>query len=147
MFGDSLHMWSADALEPSKLLFLSGKTIRALVEEFPAVAVSIINGLVAKGKCYSALIQMFGTRSATERLQHLLHILAAQQGREEDGKIIIDRTITYEQLATIVGATRQWVSSTLENLQNRGVMSITRQQICIESIDALRDMLDMPNEL
>ncbi len=146
LFGDSLHIWSADALETSRLLFLSGRSIRALVEEHPTVALSVIDGLVAKGKCYSALIQMFGTRSATERLHHLLNILAAQQGREVDGKIVIDRNITYEQLATMVGATRQWVSSTLESLQSRGVMTITRQQITIDQMDSLRDMLDMPNE-
>ena len=32
----------------------------------------IIEGLTFKGKCYSALAQMLGTRSITERLAHLL---------------------------------------------------------------------------
>ncbi|MBX2885310.1 MAG: Crp/Fnr family transcriptional regulator [Granulosicoccus sp.] len=145
VFGGGKHIWSADSLENSEVLYLPGRVIRRLVEEMPQVAISIIEGLVAKGKCYSALIQMFGTRTATERLKHLLIILATHQGREVGDSIVVDRTITYEQLATIVGATRQWVSTTLDNLQSRGVLTLTRHQLQIGSIEALKDMLDLPS--
>lgn len=143
VFGEGRHIWSGDALEPTQLLFLSGRSMRALVEEIPAVAISVIEGLVAKGKCYSALIQMFGTRTATARLEHLLVILATHQGREEDGRIVVDRTITYEQLATMVGATRQWVSTTLDSLHAKGVLTITRHQMHIASVESLREQLGM----
>ena len=143
VFGEGRHIWSGDVLEVTQLLFLPGSAMRKLVNEIPAVAVSVIEGLIAKGKCYSALIQMFGTRSATARLEHLLVILATHHGREEDGMIIVDRTITYEQLATIVGATRQWVSTTLDNLQLKGVLTLTRTQLRISSLSLMREQLDL----
>lgn len=141
VFGEGRHVWSGDVLEKTRLLFLPGSAMRTLVTEVPSVAISVIEGLVAKGKCYSALIQMFGTRSATARLEHLLVILATHQGREEDGMIIIDRTITYEQLATIVGSTRQWVSTTLDNLQAKGILTLSRTQLRISSLTMLREQL------
>ncbi|MFK7859319.1 MAG: Crp/Fnr family transcriptional regulator [Granulosicoccus sp.] len=148
VFGEGRHVWSGDALESTNLLFLPGPSMRTLVTEIPAVALSVIDGLVAKGKCYSALIQMFGTRSATARLEHLLVILATHHGRDEDGIIIVDRTITYEQLATIVGATRQWISTTLDNLQAKGVLTLTRTQLQISSLDLLRSQLGLqPDEV
>jgi CRP/FNR family cyclic AMP-dependent transcriptional regulator len=122
VFGEGRHIWSGDALETTSVLFMPGSAMRTLVNEIPSVAISIIDGLVAKGKCYSALIQMFGTRSATARL---------------------DRTITYEQLATMVGVTRQWVSATLENLQVRGILKLTRTQLQISSLESLRNHLDL----
>lgn len=142
VFGEGRHIWSGDALEPCNVLFIPGTSMRTLVAEIPAVAISVIEGLVAKGKCYSALIQMFGTRSATARLEHLLVILATNYGREEDGVLVVDRTITYEQLATMVGVTRQWVSTTLENLQVKGILTLTRTQMKITSLDALREHLE-----
>ncbi|MBX2880340.1 MAG: Crp/Fnr family transcriptional regulator [Granulosicoccus sp.] len=143
VFGEGRHVWSGDVLEQTQLLFLPGSAMRTLVTEVPSVAISVIEGLVAKGKCYSALIQMFGTRSATARLEHLLVILATHHGHEEDGIIVIDRTITYEQLATIVGATRQWVSTTLDNLQIKGILTLTRTQLRIASLASLREQLDL----
>ena len=62
VFGRGRHVWSADALEKCEMLFLSGRSLERLVREIPDVAVAVIQGLVAKGTCYSALIQMLGTR-------------------------------------------------------------------------------------
>ncbi|MEV8466922.1 Crp/Fnr family transcriptional regulator [Fluviibacterium sp. DFM31] len=138
VFGRGRHVWSADALEDCELLFLSGMSLRTLVTEIPEVALAVIDGLIAKGKCYSALIQMLGTRSVAERLRQLLVILADTYGRQEKDVTIIDRSITYEQLATMVGATRQWVTQSLDKLNDEGVLSVTRREIRIYDLEALK---------
>lgn len=139
VFGQGRHIWSGDAMEDGELLFLSGANLRKLVQDVPNIALGVIDGLVAKGKTYSALIQMLGTRSIAERLEQLLVILADTHG-QRSGKIIsIERTITYEQIATIVGATRQWVTQSLEKLQKRGVLKISRKEIIIYDIEKLSD--------
>jgi CRP/FNR family cyclic AMP-dependent transcriptional regulator len=137
VFGGGLHIWSGDAMEQTELLFLSGATMKRLVREIPDIAIAVIDGLVYKGKCYSALIQMLGTRSVSERLEQLLVILASSQGIHENEEIIIERTITFEQIATIVGATRQWVTQSFEKLQKRGIVTVTRKDIRIKNIDSL----------
>ena len=137
VFGTGRHVWSADVLEECELLFLSGANMMKLVRDIPDVAVAIINGLINKGKCYSALIQMLGTRSVSERLRQLLVILAETYGRREQGHTVIDRTITYDQIATIVGATRQWVTQSLDRLQVDGVLEISRREITIRDMKRL----------
>lgn len=138
VFGVGRHVWSADALEECELLFISGASLQRLVREIPDVAMAVITGLVNKGKCYSALIQMLGTRTVSERMRQLLVILAETYGRHEGGKIIVDRDITYDQIATIVGATRQWVTQSLDRLQNEGVLQVSRKEIAILEMDRLR---------
>lgn len=138
VFGRGRHVWSGDAIEDCEMIFLSGMSLQKLVREVPDVAIAAIHGLIAKGKCYSALIQMLGTRSVTERLRQLLVIFADTYGRHEGSTIIIDRTITYEQIAFIVGATRQWVTQTLDKLRAEGVLEITRSEIIIHDFNALQ---------
>lgn len=137
VFGGGLHIWSGDSMEKTELLFLSGATMKRLVREIPDIAIAVIDGLVYKGKCYSALIQMLGTRSVSERLEQLLVILASAQGIHENDEIIIERTITFEQIASIVGATRQWVTQSFEKLQNRGIVYVNRKDIRVKKIDSL----------
>ncbi len=55
----------------------------------PRFVFGLIEGLTFKGKCYSALAQMLGTRSVTERLAHLLLHLCDAYGVEEGGSIVI----------------------------------------------------------
>ena len=68
IFKRGLHDWSGTAATNSSVLQLRGDVLREMVEKMPALSIGIIEGLTFKGKCYSALAQMLGTRSATERL-------------------------------------------------------------------------------
>lgn len=137
VFGGGVHMWSAIATQKARLAYLSAPRLRQFATTVPAVALALIDGLVSKGKCYSALVQMLGTRSVTERLAQLLVILAGVEGREEGSRVVVDRRITHDQLAAIVGSTRQWVTTTLSRFQERGIIRIQRGQIIITAPDRL----------
>jgi CRP/FNR family transcriptional regulator, cyclic AMP receptor protein len=137
IFGGGQHIWSADVMRTCRLLYLPSNAIRGLIETQPSFALCLIEGLVAKGKCYSALAQMLGTRSVVERLAQLLVILAENHGRRDGNRLIIDRKFTHDQIATIVGSTRQWVTMTLDKFQKKGILSVARQLIVIERYDLL----------
>lgn len=137
IFGGGTHMWSADAQEDVELLYLTGARIRQLIDTMPSFAICIINGLVAKGKCYSALVQMLGTRSVTERLAQLLIILADTHGRPEGNRLVIEKKITHEHLAAIVGSTRQWATMTLDKFQKKGLITVSRSRMTIENYEML----------
>lgn len=141
VFGGGEHIWSADALAPTQLLFLRGTILRDAIARFPEVALCLIEGLVAKGRCYSALVQMLGTRSVADRLVHLLVILAETHGRQEGDGLVIERQLTHEDIASIVGATRQWVTMTFDRLQKAGLIVVTRRRIVLLDVSALRRQL------
>jgi CRP/FNR family transcriptional regulator, cyclic AMP receptor protein len=140
MFGGGSHIWSANAVETSGLLHLKGSAIRQLVERSPRFAVGIIEGLVAKGKCYSALVQMLGTRSAGERLAQLLLLAAEVHGREDGEHLVIERRPTHEELARGIGTTRQWVTVMLDRLEKSRVVTAHHRSLVILRPDQLRAM-------
>jgi CRP/FNR family cyclic AMP-dependent transcriptional regulator len=142
IFGGGQHVWSADVTKTCDLLYLPGGAIRSLIETQPAFALCLIEGLVAKSKCYSALVQMLGTRSVVERLTQLLVILAENHGRRDGNRLVIERKLTHEQIATIVGSTRQWVTMKLDKFQKQGIISVARQSIVIERYDLLMAQLE-----
>src|ERR1700746_2396128 len=72
VFGTGIHQWSGVASSNAAVVQLPGKELRALAAEIPNLAIGLIEGLTFKGKCYSALAQMLGTRSITQRLAHPL---------------------------------------------------------------------------
>ncbi len=143
IFGGGQHIWSADVTQSCQLLYLPATVIRKLIETQPRFAVWLIEGLVAKGKCYSALAQMLGTRSVVERLAQLLLILAENHGRRDGNRLFIERKFTHDQIATIVGSTRQWVTMTLDKFQKKGIISVARQSIVIERHDLLMAQVNL----
>lgn len=140
VFGGGTHIWSGVAVEKTRLAYLPGATIRGLVRTMPTFAECIIEGLVEKGKCYSALVQMLGTRSVTERLAHVLLILA-EIDRKPGNQLVVSRRITHDQLASMVGSTRQWVTMTLARFQKAGHIEIDRNVLIVRDPASLRAAL------
>lgn len=134
------HLWSGEAMEDCRLLFLTGPVVRDLIERMPSFAICLIDGLVAKGKCYSQLVQMLGTRSVSQRLAQLLTIMGQVHGKEVSAGLLIDRRVTHDQLADIVGSTRQWVTTTLDRWHKDGVIALDGRKIVILREETLENL-------
>jgi len=143
VFGSGVHQWSGVATSNSNVVQLPGKDLRALVVQVPNLAIGLIEGLTFKGKCYSALAQMLGTRSITERLAHLLLHLAQLYGVEDPEGVLIGSAFTHADLAHMVGATRQWVTISLKRMQEKGIVATRRSQIVVIRPDLLQEMKGM----
>lgn len=138
IFGGGRHMWSGRAMRATQVLHVRGVELRRLMMEIPALAIALVEALEHKGKCYSAMIHMLGTRSASERLAQMLLLMAERDGRRTPHGIVIARRLTHEDLAKMVGATRQWVTTTLERLTTQHMICIHRTRIVILDEDRLR---------
>ena len=150
VFGEGVHQWSGVASSNSSVVHLPGKELRKLVVQIPSLAIGLIEGLTFKGKCYSALAQMLGTRSITERLAHLLLHLVELYGVEDPDGILIGAAFTHADLAHMVGATRQWVTISLKRLQEKNVLVVRKSKIIVRRSDILREMqgrtVDLPKQ-
>jgi CRP-like cAMP-binding protein len=140
VFGESVNQWSGVATSSSSVVHLPGRELRKLVLTMPNLAIGLIEGLAFKGKCYSALAQMLGTRSITERLAHLLLHLVELYGVKDPDGILISAAFTHADLAHMVGATRQWVTISLKRLHDKDVLMVRKSKIIVRQPDVLRDM-------
>lgn len=141
VFGDGPHVWSGTAIEPGQAIRLPGPVVRALIANIPAFAVTLMEALAVKGKCYSALLQVLGTRSVLERLALVLLNLAQNAGKYEAGFITFPAP-THEELAAAVGATRQWVSMTIKRFRNQGLLATRERRIVLLAEAKLRALAD-----
>lgn len=138
VLGTGTHMWSGIAVQKTDVFAFQGDCLRELMHEIPSLAIGIVEALEFKGKCLSALLQMLGTRSVSERLGMLLASLADIHGVEASDGIAIGQPFTHEALAQMVGASRQWVTMTLDRFQNEGLIRVGRCRTVVFNPDELR---------
>ena len=138
LFGEGEHIWSGMAVGETRTLFLDGPTLRAAMNELPGLAVCLVEGLVHKGRCYSELLQVLATQSVEERLWQLLRNLATLYGRGNDGFRTVELRFSHEEMASMVGATRQWVTMTLSRLQKQGLIAIHGRRISVLEDNGVR---------
>jgi CRP-like cAMP-binding protein len=140
LFGRGLHVWSAAADTPCIVTWIRGETLKLLASKNAEFAMKLIEALIVKGRCYSSLAQILGTTPARGRLAELLLTLADRgvKSAPDGGPRKVPRYVTHEQLAAIIGSTRQWVTATLSRFEREGLILIRQDAIVILKEQALR---------
>lgn len=133
-----IHMWSGVAVKDTGTIAFRGEDLCELMQTIPAFAIGVVEALEFKGKCLSAMVQMLGTRSVSERLAMLLCNLADLHGVPERDGIAIGPPFTHEAFAQMIGASRQWVTITLDRFQAEGVIRVGRCRTVLLRPDVLR---------
>jgi CRP/FNR family cyclic AMP-dependent transcriptional regulator len=137
ILGGGLHVWCSSATQRTTTTFLPGAALRELALERGPIAVALLDALAFKARCYSAMAQMMGTRSATERIERLLVFLATAYGMKGDDGILIAASFTHAELASLIGSTRQWVTVQFARLQDRGIIRYNRGILLVLDLAAL----------
>lgn len=131
VFSTNIHQWSGIAATETNALAFRGADVFELMQRIPMFAIGLVEALEFKGKCLSALVQMLGTRSVAERLAMLLHNLADLHGVKEREGVVIGEPFTHEVLAQMVGASRQWVTMTLDRMSDEGLIRVGKRRTVI----------------
>jgi CRP/FNR family cyclic AMP-dependent transcriptional regulator len=135
------HIWSAQAIEPTSVLAISSSALKQLATDLPAVAMAIIDALSFKLHWVSLMLQTMGTESVTQRLATLLLRLSETYGNRTADGIEIRYPFSQADLASMVGASRPWVSTMFGRLQKQGIIAMRNRRIVIVRLAQLRDIL------
>lgn len=140
LFGSGRHRGSGEAIEATVVYQILPQELRELIDEIPGLAINIIEMLVYKAKSYLELLHLLGTRSASNRLGHLLLTLSNRMGSPSEDGTVIEFTLTHQEMANMIGSTRQWVAAMLQRFEREGIVRTEGHRIVITDIDRLRDI-------
>jgi CRP/FNR family transcriptional regulator, cyclic AMP receptor protein len=143
LYQRGVFRWSCQAVSPTATYAIAMSDMRTLVSEFPEFTVALVEALSFKIQWLSGLVQVLGTESVSTRLAHLLDSLCELYGIQSDRGTIINAPFTHEDLAAMVGASRQWVTMALARFQERGLLKLGKRRIEV----LRRDLLAKPSEV
>jgi CRP/FNR family transcriptional regulator, cyclic AMP receptor protein len=121
------------AMEESTLLVLQREDFRRRVEANPAVAWALLSELSRRLRRADEKIGGLVLLDVPGRIARLLLDIA-----EEDGGSTIERALTHQTIAQMIGASRETVSRTMKDFQDSGWIAVDHRRISIGDSDALR---------
>lgn len=127
----------AQACERSLVLAVSQEAFRGFVAASPKAALSSMQVLSARLRGLSDVLVNLVEDGVDARIAKLILRLGARYGRRDGRVIHLDIPLTHQEIADMVGTTRQTVTSTLSRLRKQGVLSIDMHRIHIESEELL----------
>lgn len=138
LFDGGPYPASAEALEPSALLFLPGNTVFAWCRKRPEVAIGIARVLARRVRRFAALAEDLALREVGQRLARYLALRAQEDGREVRDGVEVVLKESNQEIATQIGTVRELVSRMLAGLQREGLIRIAGRHVTILDLNRLR---------
>jgi CRP/FNR family cyclic AMP-dependent transcriptional regulator len=121
----------AEAVVHSTVIMLLGEDLRSVMEDCPQLALGVTKLIGLRRKRVERRLRSLLFRSNRERLTHLLLELCEQYGQTSSAGIELGIRLSHQDLASIIGATRETVTTLLGEMQNEGLLQIKRQRLVV----------------
>jgi CRP/FNR family cyclic AMP-dependent transcriptional regulator len=127
--------------EPSQLIIISKSDFHELLSNHPDIMMNLFRGLLKRFREANKKIESLALMDVYGRVARLLTHLAATSGQKADGgpvdltsdeRVTINERLTHQEIANMVGASREMVSRVLKELSNEGYISTEKKYITIE---------------
>ena len=120
------------AMDDSQLLILRREDFRRRVEANPTVAWALLTELSRRLRRADVKIGGLVLLDVPGRIARLLLDLA-----NESGSDVIEKPLTHQTIAQMIGASRETVSRAMKEFQDAGLITVERRKIAVGDRDAL----------
>jgi CRP/FNR family transcriptional regulator len=134
------HDVYAKALEDSLVGFIKKADFADLLRKYPQVSLEIIRRLSCELEILRKRLTDIAYRGVRERLIDLLLELGEEYGIKREDGLLVDLALTEQELAGMIGSSRQTVSQHLCKLAKRGLLSLEGHRITIIDKEGLDDL-------
>ena len=126
LLGDTRRTASVMTVEDSKFLVITKKAFLECLAAHPNIALNLIRALVERVRALTDNVSNLALRDVYGRLTSVL----MENAKEKDGKLITDR-LTQQELASLVGSSREMVSRIFKDLKAGGYITVEGKRITI----------------
>ncbi|REJ68053.1 MAG: Crp/Fnr family transcriptional regulator [Planctomycetota bacterium] len=127
----------AEAIDDSTVVLIPRGEMQRLMEDYGHLALSVTKLIGFRRRTVERRLKSLLFRSNRERLCHLLLELAEQYGRPAAEGLLLDIRLSHQDLASVIGSTRETVTVVLGELQNEQKLKLGRRRITITDVKAL----------
>jgi CRP-like cAMP-binding protein len=118
--------------------------MQRLIDEHPDVSLGLTKLMGLRRRRIERRLKHLLFHSNRDRLVHLLLELAEHYGRPSPEGVELGIKLSHQDLASIIGSTRETVTITLGELQVEGNLRVGRKRITLTDVEGLARSVNSP---
>jgi len=130
----------AEALEDISVCVMQRQDFEEVLQKNPDLTIKLTKLIGFRLKKIENRIEDLVFKDVPVRLAHLLLNLSEEFGQKVDGEIQLRIRMTHQELANLIGSTRETVSATLNDFKRQGLIRQDRRTIIIRDLDGLSSL-------
>ena len=113
---------SAQACENSEILSIPQMRFNIYLFEHPQVMFLLLQVMSSRLRCLSETMANIAGQQVHTRLARLMLWLCARYGQREGDNVVMKVHLTHQEIADMIGATRQTVTSIMGDFKRQGIL-------------------------
>jgi CRP-like cAMP-binding protein len=138
VFGGGPREEYAEAVKESTVLRIPADRFSAFLRETADLAIGFARLVSHRRQLIERRLKNLLYVSSRDRLSHLLLELAEKYGQAENGSLHLATGLSHQDLASMIGSTRETVTLGLGELQAEGLIKLGRRKITLLQPDEIR---------
>ncbi|MBS4021825.1 MAG: Crp/Fnr family transcriptional regulator [Dethiobacter sp.] len=130
---------TAEAVEDTVVWLLLNAAMEQLLQSHPLLGVKLLRVMSKRLRQAQLLIRDLALHDAYGRLAGLLLRFARREGKTTKEGIVLDLELTRQEMASMIGTSRETVARILSRFQKDGILLLDKQRIIILDEEKLRD--------
>lgn len=122
----------AEAMTDTYVCLMSREEFERFMEKYPKITLRLVQLLSSKLNDFYRRSEKIALGEVRERILYLLLMLSEKSGRRHYGWQTVEMKLTHQDIATMIGATRETTSAEISRLKKEGYLK--KDQVL--SIDA-----------
>ena len=136
------YMVTAETLNPCQVNFIKREDFLRFLKEYGTACLRVAEHLSNNYHNAFEQVRSLGlSHSASEKLAKLMLEWCAKAGKETDKGISLKMTLTHEEIAQIIGASRETVTRLLGDFKGRQIINVKGSTLVIRDKAALAAMV------
>lgn len=129
---------SAITMTDSKIIIFDQSELESLILKHPSIGVKLLREMSSRLRHAQKNVRDLALKDSSERVAGLLIFLAEKYGQQKKDKIILDISLTQQELASMIGSSRETVSRVLGQFESESLIKTSRKKIIIYKLDKIK---------
>jgi CRP-like cAMP-binding protein len=139
---DRLPEAYAEAIDEGVICTITPDELRRLIERYPIIGVNIIRHLSRRLQSAERELEAMAYQRVDQRLARRLIDLAGRFGVRTPGGTLIQADLTQQELAEMIGTTRETLAHTLGDFRRRGLLDTEHHRVLIRDAEQLAEVAE-----
>lgn len=140
IFKEQKATFYAEAIDDVKLCLLSREDFIRIISRNPEIALKIMNYLLERLQNIESLVKDITTEDVKTRLLSMILRLADKEGIKSSDGIKLKFYLSREDIANLLGTTRETISRKLHELEDDGMIKfLSNREILLKDIEKFKE--------
>ena len=142
MIGEERRRDFAYAMEETNVCILSTNEMQGLMRNHNALGLFLLKIVGSRVLEMEKRLESLVFKDSRTRVIEYLHTLGERKGQKVGYEVVVRRFLTHQEIANLTATSRQTVTSILNELRSKGLITFDRRRLLIRDMDKLKGETD-----